>query len=134
MQSCAVSRCIGTVVSTNRPVCNLGLVLQSLTERTIALVHGGWNVFTETYEHVMDLTLENNSPKDRINIEWVDDAFYGYVCSAKNTVGHATGILTSSIGGALIENYRDTSTDNDHVDAGGKKIDSIFSAEVSMVR
>lgn len=60
-QNCVVTRCIGTVVSQNRPLCNLGLTIQSLTEESITLTLGAWLVFTETYTQILRLSLDKTS-------------------------------------------------------------------------
>jgi hypothetical protein len=80
-QQCAVVSCIGTVVNQNRPLCNLGLVLKSYTESTLSMVLGAWLIFTETYTAILDSALLG--PSSRTDIEWVDDAFFGYICTAK---------------------------------------------------
>ena len=80
-QQCSVVSCIGTVVNQNRPLCNLGLVLKSYTEGTLSMILGAWLIFTETYTSIMDASLVG--PSDRTDIEWVDDAFFGYICTAK---------------------------------------------------
>lgn len=80
-QQCSVVSCIGTVVNQNRPLCNVGLVLKSYTEGTLSMILGAWLIFTETYTTILDASLVG--PSDRKDIEWVDDAFYGYICTAK---------------------------------------------------
>ena len=80
-QQCAVVSCIGTVVNQNRPLCNIGLVLKSYAESSLSMILGAWLVFTETYTDVLDAALLGPSRNSRI--EWVDDAFFGYICSAK---------------------------------------------------
>ncbi len=85
-QQCSVVSCIGTVVNQNRPLCNVGLVLKSYMEGTLSMVLGAWLIFTETYSTLLDSALIG--PSDSINIEWVDDAFFGYICSAKVLYWH----------------------------------------------
>ena len=83
-QQCAVTSCIGTIVNQNRPLCNAGLVLKSYTEGTLSMVLGAWLIFTETYTTILDAALLG--PPKSTNIEWVEDAFFGYICSAKVSV------------------------------------------------
>jgi hypothetical protein len=42
---------------------------------------GAWLIFTETYTTILDAALVGG--KNRLDIEWIDDAFFGYVCTAK---------------------------------------------------
>jgi hypothetical protein len=78
---CSVVQCIGTVVNQNRPLCNAGLVLKSYADGTLSMILGAWLIFTDSYTMILDAALLG-PPKD-IDIEWVDDAFFGYVCTAK---------------------------------------------------
>lgn len=83
-QQCSVVQCVGTVVNQNRPLCNVGLVMKSYAESVLSMVLGGWLVFTESYSNILDASLLGNQGRDAgAKIEWVDDAFYGYVCTAK---------------------------------------------------
>jgi hypothetical protein len=103
-QQCAVVQCVGTVVNQNRPLCNAGLVLKSNADSVLSMVLGGWLVFTESYTMVLDAALLG--PSERLDVEWVDDAFYGYVCSAKDAMGQATSILTSTVGAAIVFGHK----------------------------
>jgi hypothetical protein len=96
-QQCSVARCIGTVVNQNRPLCNLGLMAKSQVEETLSMMLGAWLIFTESYGKILDVSLLNTQQK-LLNIEWVDDAFFGYICTAKDTMGQMTAVLTSSVG------------------------------------
>jgi hypothetical protein len=99
-QQCSVVQCIGTVVNQNRPMCNIGLVLKSYAESMLSTTLGAWLIFTETYSSVLDIALLG--PGEGVSTEWVDDAFFGYICTAKDMLGQATGILTSSVGAAVM--------------------------------
>ena len=80
-QQCSVVSCIGTVVNQNRPLCNVGLVMKSYAEGTLSMMLGAWLIFTETYTGILDAALLG--PSKSTSIGWVDDAFFGYICSAK---------------------------------------------------
>lgn len=101
-QQCSVSQCIGTVVNQNRPLCNLGLVAKSYAESTLSMMLGAWLIFTESYGKILDASLLATQ-KTEINIEWVDDAFFGYVCSAKDMLGQMTSVVTSSVGAGQLQ-------------------------------
>ena len=95
-QQCAVTQCVGTIVNQNRPLCNIGLMAKSYAESTLSMMMGAWLVFTESYGKILDAALVG--PSAEVNVEWVDDAFFGYICSAKDTLGQMTSIVTSSVG------------------------------------
>ena len=105
-QQCSVVQCVGTVVNQNRPLCNVGLVIKSYMEGVLAMTLGAWLVFTESYTGLLDAALLG--PSQSTNIEWVDDAFFGYVCTAKDMMGQATSILTSTIGSGIVSGHRAT--------------------------
>ena len=65
----------------NRPLCNVGLVMKSHAEGILSMMMGAWLIFTETYTGILDSALLG--PSRNTNIEWVDDAFFGYICTAK---------------------------------------------------
>jgi hypothetical protein len=56
-------------------------VLKSYTEGTLSMTLGAWLIFTETYTTILDAALVGG--KNSLDIEWIDDAFFGYVCTAK---------------------------------------------------
>lgn len=67
----------------NRPLCNVGLVLKSYMEGVLSMTLGAWLVFTESYTGILDAALLG--PSESASNQWVDDAFFGYVCTAKVT-------------------------------------------------
>jgi hypothetical protein len=69
---------------------------KSYAESTLSMMLGAWLIFTESYAKILDAALLG--PNAEVNIEWVDDAFFGYICSAKDTLGQMTSIITSSVG------------------------------------
>ena len=73
---------LGFAEKQNRPLCNVGLVLKSYMEGVLAMTLGAWLVFTESYTTILDAALLGPTQQS-VNIEWVDDAFFGYVCTAK---------------------------------------------------
>jgi hypothetical protein len=80
-QQCSVTQCVGTIVNQNRPLCNIGLMAKSYGESTLSMMLGAWLIFTESYGKILDAALVG--PSAEVNMEWVDDAFFGYICSAK---------------------------------------------------
>jgi hypothetical protein len=75
--------------------------------KAVASTLGAWLVFSETYTEVLKLSFSGgrSAATDGIEVKWVDDAFFGYVCSAKDMYGQLTGVLTATVGAALI--YKD---------------------------
>jgi hypothetical protein len=110
-QQCSVVNCIGTVVNQIKPLCNLGLTLQSNTNEMISLTLGAWMVFTESYSSILEISLVGAG--NQLKIEWVDDAFFGYVCSAKDKGGQMAALLTSAIGAGLISAERSIDMNGD---------------------
>jgi hypothetical protein len=128
-------QCIGTVVNQNRPLCNIGLVMKSYADGMLSMTLGAWLVFTETYTGILDAALLG--PSNSVSIEWVDDAFFGYICSAKDMLGQATAILTSTIGAGMITAHKKVqsygSTDDLSSGAMREVSDDAFTASVTMV-
>jgi hypothetical protein len=80
-QSCAIVKCIGTVVNQNRPLCNIGLALQNAAQQAFSLIVASWLILTNTYTKILRVSLSN---VEQVDVEWLDDAFFGYVCTAKD--------------------------------------------------
>lgn len=99
MRSCTIVRCVGTVVNQNKPMCNIGLTMQSLVNYALSLVLGGWNTFTETYNVVLNLSLKKS--EQGFTMDWVDDSFFGVICSAKDIGGQASSLITSIVGAGI---------------------------------
>jgi len=135
-QQCSVMNCVGTVVNQNRPLCNVGLVMKSYMEGMLSMSLGAWLVFTESYSSILDAALLG--PSSSVNIEWVDDAFFGYICTAKDMLGQGTSILTSTIGAGIIESHKRmmrSERDSQGLGAAGLSeiSDDAFTASVVMI-
>ena len=156
-QQCSVVQCVGTIVNQNRPLCNVGLVLKSYMDGVLAMTLGAWLVFTESYTGILDAALLG--PSQNTNIEFVDDAFFGYVCTAKvsttagmnaassywlvdpclsqDLMGQATSILTSTIGAGITTGHRAAlmaSARSTSSTPGLREIsDDAFTASVTMI-
>ena len=124
MQNCMVTKCIGTVVNLNKPLCNIGMSVQSGMDTSIAGVLGVWLLFAESYSVVLQLSLDTTTRFKNLEIESVDDSFMGVMCTAKNALGQSVSIFTSAVGRKLIASHRDTSMQN-----GGRQIDTAKSAK-----
>jgi hypothetical protein len=103
MQQCIVVNCIGTVVNQNSPMCNIGLSLQSEANKLISLAHGAWLLVVETYANILEVSLSGSSA---VSLAYIDDAFFGFICAAKDQGGQVAAILTSTIGMALNQQTR----------------------------
>jgi hypothetical protein len=82
-QSCAIVKCIGTVVNQNRPLCNLGLAMQTVAEQAFTMLMKAWLVLADTYSQILRLSVQDQDTMSA-KIEWIDDAFFGYICNAKD--------------------------------------------------
>ena len=133
-QQCSIVRCVGTIVNQNRPLCNIGLVLASHAETSLLMMMGAWTIFTETYTKILDAALIG--PSNSMTVEWVDDAFFGYVCSAKDALGQMTSVITSSVGAGIITGYNTKRRLAANIDQGGSALmghDNAFTASVTML-
>jgi hypothetical protein len=126
MQQCTVVNCIGTIVNQAKPLCNLGLAMQSHTNALISLALGGWLAFVETYSTMLKLTLAG---AQSVELTYIDDAFFGFICSAKDMGGQVTGLLTSAIGAGLLSGSRRPAPDN----VGGGVIDTRATARNTII-
>lgn len=127
-QQCSIARCIGTVVNQNRPLCNVGLFLQTTVRESLSLLIGAWLIFTESYGDILSLSLDKKS-RSGMDIQWIDDGFYGYICSAKDRLGQASAILTSTVG-AVIFTQNQNSRDVTREQGGARKIDTTASTSI----
>lgn len=129
--ACAIVKCIGTVVNQNRPLCNLGLAMQSVAQTSFSYVIASWLVLTDSYTQILRLSLQQSDTVS-VKLEWIDDAFFGYICASKDLGGQISAIATSAIGAALID--RDLKNANDMSgNAGAKIIATSYSAETAMI-
>jgi hypothetical protein len=126
MQQCTIVNCVGTVVNQLRPLCNMGLTLQSLGNTLISVSLASWLAFAETYSIALKVAVAGDQ---QAHVTFVDDAFFGFVCAAKDTGGQITAILTSAIGAVIIGNSR--SIDLNNPQAG--MVDSRSSARNTLV-
>jgi hypothetical protein len=132
-QQCSVVKCVGTVVNQNRPLCNIGLLMASYTETSLLMMMGAWTIFTETYSKILDAALIG--PQNSLQVEWVDDAFFGYVCSAKDVLGQMTSVITSSVGAGIVTGYNNKRRMAMSMEQGGNAFsnDDAFTASVTIL-
>jgi hypothetical protein len=130
-RQCAVTRCIGTVVNQKFFLCDAGLSMQSLSNEAVALTLGAWLIFTETYSDILSLSLGGN--KNNINVEWIDDAFFGYVCSAKDVYGQLTGIITAAVGSGIMYSSDQSRSSSIASDAGSSSVSNSYAASTTLV-
>lgn len=110
MQQCTIVKCIGTVVNQVRPLCNIGLLLQTEAYEFIALSMGFWLIFAESYANILKLSLANDNT---LKVESFDDAFHGIICALKDEGAQATALITSAIGAGLIPQSRVVDSNNE---------------------
>jgi hypothetical protein len=95
-QQCQLGRCIGTMVHQNRPLCAIGMNLQALVAQQLSLVEGAWLLVSETMASVLALS-GGVSPSTEIT--WPDQAFYGFICAAKDVSATSISIVMATING-----------------------------------
>ena len=108
----------------------MGLAAKSYAEAGLSMTLGAWLVFTESYGKILDAALVG--PQDEVNIEWVDDAFFGYICSAKDALGQLTSVITSSVGAGLVGAHNAKRRGNS-IDEGQRLLDDGFTASVTII-
>lgn len=97
-QQCQLARCVGTMVHQRRPLCAIGMHLAALVQQQTALVHGAWQVVAETMVSVLALSGGVSAPT---SVAWPDQAFYGFICSAKDVSATGIAIVVASINGVV---------------------------------
>jgi hypothetical protein len=98
-QQCQLARCIGTMVHQRRPLCAIGMTVQALVLEETAMVQGAWLVISETMVEI--LSLSEGGIGMPAAVTWPDQAFYGFVCSAKDISATAISVLISSVAGVV---------------------------------
>lgn len=126
VQRCAVINCIGTPVNMRRVLCQLGERIADESRENLALMHGGWTIFVDMFMVIMDLSLQKGL--DEVTIEWPDDAFFGYICTAKDQGAHYISIFTSAINSVLLAGHSAVA----YLQGGAHVIDSNFHATTTM--
>lgn len=91
-QSCSVFKCVGTPVNLNRPLCDVGLLLKSYGSLYVSYVQGAYIVFSGVIISVMDVAANK-----KLELTWPDDAFFGYVCTAKDVSADLVAVFTSTL-------------------------------------
>lgn len=97
-QQCQLARCIGTLVHQRRPLCAIGMNLAAMVQQQTSLVHGAWLIVSETMVAVLSLSGGVGLPS---SVVWPDQAFYGFICSAKDVSATSIAIVMASINGVV---------------------------------
>ena len=97
-QQCQLARCIGTMVHQRRPLCAIGMTLAAMVDQETAIMHGTWLIVAETMVGVLALSGGVTPPTA---IAWPDQAFYGFICSAKDISATGISIVMASINGVV---------------------------------
>lgn len=93
---CQIARCIGTMVHQRRPLCSIGGFLAATIQNMLSFTKGAWRVISETMVAVLGVSGGLALPTQ---IKWPDQAFFDYICSAKDMTSTAISIVTSTISG-----------------------------------
>lgn len=97
-QQCQIARCVGSQVNQLRPLCAIGGVVESQLFALLAALQGLWNMISSTFVMVLDASGGISPPKA---IAWPDQAFYGLVCSMKDSIASQISVLTSAVNGLM---------------------------------
>jgi hypothetical protein len=57
-QQCAVQQCVGTTVSLDRPLCNIGLLIRNNLQLVMVTFTGLWTMFAESYTTLLTLSFQ----------------------------------------------------------------------------
>jgi hypothetical protein len=112
MQQCAVTKCIGTVVNLERPMCSVGRLLQAGLDTDLAKMHGIWTVMTDMVSFI--IAAASGVKIDSMKLEFIDEIFFSLICEAKHGIVASMAIITSLINGIInsadrsrrMQNYR----------------------------
>lgn len=129
-QQCTLARCIGTLTNQNRPLCGIGKTGQAVLISFIVLLETAWNIFLETITTILGLALSPTPLQDGIQVRWIDDGFYGAICSCKDALVSFISILTSVINFVVQSVTREPLS---YTDAGAQRLDSNFQAMFTLV-
>ena len=91
-QQCAVTRCVGTPVHMNRPLCNLGRVAGKFIEAFRVMVGGAWEAISQQIIVVVELSAQR---RKRFEVSWPEEWFNAIVCTYKDLVVELSSIITS---------------------------------------
>ena len=92
VQTCTVINCIGTPINMRRVICRLGQTFADEARESQSVLYGGWVVFVDMFMLQMELSLRKGLLG--ITVSFPDDAFFGYVCTAKDQSAHLISIFT----------------------------------------
>jgi len=122
-QECQVARCVGSQVNQLRPLCAIGGVVESNMFSILAALQGVWSMISSTLVYVLDGAGGIDPPK---TVAWPDQAFYGLVCSMKDTIASSVSIFTSAINGMM------QSSTSSAILAGSDTVDNKFLATFTL--
>ena len=94
-QSCSVSKCIGTPVNLNRPLCGVGLMLRALGLTQIETLHGAWGIIVQVLVVVLQLQTQRNVRE--VDLSSQEQAFFGHVCASKDVSAEFFATVVASI-------------------------------------
>ena len=126
VQACTVINCIGTPINMRRVLCQLGETFADEARESLSVLYGGWVVFVDMFMVLMELSLRKGLLG--ITVSFPDDAFFGYVCTAKDQSAHLISIFTSAINDAVQIAHSVVL----YLQGGAQEIDSNFNAQVTM--
>ena len=97
-QQCQVARCVGSQVNQLRPLCAIGGIVEAQYFAFLATLQGVWSMISSTLVFVLDAAGGINPPK---TVVWPDQAFYGLICSLKDSLASSVSVFTASINGVV---------------------------------
>ena len=95
---CQLARCVGTMIHERRPMCAIGMHMQSIVSQQLSFLEGSWLRISETMASVISITNGITPPTA---VTWPDQAFYGFVCASKDMSATGIAIAVASINGIV---------------------------------
>lgn len=130
-QQCTLARCIGTLTNQNRPLCGIGKTAEALYVTQVSLIHGAYMIIVETVSTMIGFGLMNYEDDKQIGIlRWMDDAFFSYMCAAKDAIASFASILTSVINFVVQSVSQQPAT---YLEMGAQRVDSNFQAMFTLI-
>ena len=93
---CAVARCVGTLVNTRKPLCNIGSLIMSLALDNYRIMFGYvWKSLAEKIIGIVEMTKERRN-KHLYLVQ--QESFTALTCKMKDEIVLGSSVLTSIVG------------------------------------
>lgn len=98
-QQCALAKCVGTRINLARPLCNIGAVFGSQVDMLGATTRTLWMALARQVILIVELSEQR---RRQYEISWPEEAFVDAMCTYKDKIVEACGIVTSLFGSSAL--------------------------------